>query len=66
MMQVGFGGVIGLPLEGGGRCVHGLAGEQPGRACLDRRLRRWTHRVGEAQPTRPRRNDEPAMCEPRP
>ena len=35
-----------LPLEGGGRCVRGLDGDHRTRQLLDRRLSRWTHRVG--------------------
>jgi hypothetical protein len=35
-----------LPLEGGGRCVRGLDGDHNAREFLDRRLSRWTHRVG--------------------
>jgi hypothetical protein len=35
-----------LPLEGGGRCVRGLDGARRARNFLDRRLSRWTHRVG--------------------
>ena len=35
-----------LPLEGGGRCVRGLDGDRSSHRTLDRRLSRWTHRVG--------------------
>ena len=35
-----------LPLEGGGRCVRGLDGDHNAREFPDRRLSRWTHRVG--------------------
>ena len=35
-----------LPLEGGGRCVRGSDGDQQPLHALDRRLSRWTHRVG--------------------
>src|SRR5262245_60041252 len=32
--------------KGGGRCVHGLDGDRPRLHEHDRRLSRWTHRVG--------------------
>jgi hypothetical protein len=35
-----------LPLEGGGRCVRGLDGDHNSHHTRNRRLSRWTHRVG--------------------